>query len=226
MKDYSELIDFVSKDTKAAANGRWLKVVLPAVLIAIPLVFIFTSGINEAMSIRDSWEILVMAVLLLAGMIAFAKALFSPLINSTFWFSILAILVSSFVLPQFGDSFMTMQDSTQFWSASFKCFLFGASASALTAGVISAFVYRTGPVPSRATRIALNTVSGISGTMALFFTCPSSDIDHLFAGHGSQYVVLVGLTFLVNEFIVSRLVRSKLGTAAAQFKSFRTFDKN
>lgn len=226
MKDYSELIDFVSKDTKAAANGRWLKVVLPAVLIAIPLVFIFTSGINEAMSIRDSWEILVMAVLLLAGMIAFAKALFSPLINWTFWFSILAILVSSFVLPQFGDSFMTMQDLTQFWSASFQCFLFGASASALTAGVISAFVYRTGPVPSRATRIALNTVSGISGTMALFFTCPSSDIDHLFAGHGSQYAVLVGLTFLVNEFIVSRLVRSKLGTAAAQFKSFRTFDKN
>jgi len=226
MKDYSQLIDFVSQDTKASKNTGWLRIVLPFLVLSISLIFIFVSGVNAALSFQDSWEIWVMAALLLAGMIAFAKALFSSQINWSFWFSILAILVASFVLPQYSKSFLTMQNPTQFWSASLSCFMFGASASALTAGAMAAFVYQTGPVPSRSTRVVLNTVGGISGTTALFFTCPSADIAHLFAGHGSQFLLLVGLTFLLNEFIMSRLVRTKLGTAAAQFKSFRTFDKN
>lgn len=226
MKEYSELIDFVSKDTEASANNRWLRVLLPAVLVAIPLAFIALSGVNEALSFQGSWEIWVMAALLLAGMIAFAKALFSAQINWSFWFSILAILVASFLVPQYSESFATMQNPTQFWADSLNCFLFGASASAVTAGAMAAFVYKTGPVPSRSTRVVLNVVSGVSGTTALFFTCPNADIAHLFAGHGSQFLLLVGLTFLLNEFIMSRLVRAKLGTAAAQFKSFRTFDKN
>lgn len=188
--------------------------------------FNVVSGVNAALSLLDSWEIWVMAALLLAGMIAFAKALFSPKINLSFWISILALLVASFALPQFSKSFFTLQNPAQFWADSLSCFLFGASASALTAGVMTVFVYKTGPVPSRSTRVVLNAVGGVSGTTALFFTCPHADIAHLFAGHGSQFLLLVGLTFLLNEFVMSRLVRTKLGTAAAQFKSLRTFDKN
>lgn len=226
MRDNSQLIDFISKDTKATANKGWLRVVLTLAIMTISFAFIVISGLNEALSFHHSWEVWVMATLFLAGMIAFAKALFSPQINLSFWFSILAILLASFLLPQWSASFTTTQNPSQFWSDSLNCFLFGASASALTAGVLTALLYLSGPVPSRSTRVVLNTVCGISGTTALFFTCPNADLGHLFTGHGSQIVVLVSLTFLLNEFILSRLVRAKLGNAAARFKSFRTFDKN
>lgn len=225
MKDYSDIIDFVSKDTDANAKSSGLRFVLAAVLIVVPLLFLLIFGTNERLGWQVSWEFWSMCALLAVGIFAFVQALFSPRVHRSFWIFAVVILATSFVLPFFSTAFIVMQGAADFWRDALHCFLFGAVVSGVTAVLLATLVYRKGPVPSRETRTVLNIAGALSGVVTLFFNCSSADLSHLFVGHFVQFVLLFGLNVLLNEWLLGRLVKSKLGSAAAQFRDLSSFDK-
>lgn len=225
MKDYSDIIDFVSKDTEANSKSLGLRFVLAAVLIIVPLLFLLIFSTNERLGGQVSWEFWGMGALLAVGTVAFMRALFSPRVHRSFWIFAVLILATSFVLPRFSTAFVATQGASDFWRDALDCFLFGAVVSGVTAVLLATLVYRKGPVPSRESRAVLNMVGALSGVATLFFNCSSADLSHLLVGHGIQFGLLFGFNVFLNEWLLGRLVQSRLGSAAAQFRDLSRFDK-
>lgn len=229
MKDYSQIIDFISNDTKANANSQPLRVLLPSVIFLIIFIPVLSSSLKETNSGFDlslAWPYYSVGALILASLVAFGQSLFTEKPNWKFISLLSATLIAALTVPSLSEAFIAIPHSEAFWHDALACFIFGAAVSAVTSAGLIIVTRFKGPVPTRTTRFALTAMGSLTGLCALFYHCPNADFGHLLAGHGGQFAVMFGITLAINEIIFLRVVKKQLGSAAHVFKNLASFDKN
>jgi hypothetical protein len=229
MKDYSQIIDFISDDTKANANCRPLRVLLPSfvfLIIFVPVLVSSLEGGGASPGLNHAWPFVLIGALIIGSLVAFGKSLFAEKTHWLFWSFLLLILFATLSVPGMSGAFMSIPPSQYFWNEALSCFVFGSAVSAVTSAGLIMLTRFKGPISTRVTRITLSAMGSITGLCALFYHCPNAEIGHLLAGHGAQFITLLGLTFAINEIIFVRLIKKQLGSAAPSFANLSSFDKH
>lgn len=221
----NDLLKFIQKDTEAAGKLNtfhfWVSLTIGGTVAVVLSLF----GINPSLVIaRAGWPML-MLFLLAAAFLSFVVMVQSKRFSQLF-FAISALAVAaSFALPQWTTGFTDPGRGTAFWEQSVQCFLLGFFSSAVSATGLLTLFFNRGPIPTGAVRFSIAVLSSLVGVGVLFFHCPSSNVTHLIAGHGTQVAAMIAVSFTVVELLFVKLVRRQLKSSAIHFENLSHFDK-
>jgi len=223
--DFNSLKDFIAKDLAASKKLNQVRWTVALIVVLIPALVTLTLGYNTMISWRGSWVPWVLALLFAVTIAQFSIGIGKQAGSAMFRVLGTAALIAGFLLPMFSTGFAPMSGYPEFWSETFKCFVFGVLTGSSTGLALAAVVFNRGPIPTAGTRMALSQMAGLAGVVGLFFHCPNSDLVHVLSGHGTQAAAVFLATFFLTERIFIRAVKHQLGAAAEKFECLEKFDR-